>query len=222
MVGQIVFLMLLAKIGNINYKFREIYLPDQVIGDFDSIRSEVFDYYKNKKVKVIQRLDTDTSDLEKCLYVSLEKISTFEIEGEDLHKIFSIIILGASGGRIDHTFSVFSQVFKYLLKYPDLREKAEFILLSKSSCSVYLKPGLNLILTSSLLENRQQGYSLIPIDGKAVVKVSEDSSDFIETREINFSESLFFRKNHEAKKINVYVGCEKNIALLYSFTTCYA
>jgi thiamine pyrophosphokinase len=210
-----------VKTGKTNkFNNREIYLPDQIIGDFDSIRPEVFEYYKNKNVKELQRLDTDTTDLEKCLYVSLEKISTFETDGEDLRKKYSIIFLGASGGRIDHTFSVFSQVFKYLLKYPDVREKAEFILLSKSSCSVYLKSGLNVILTSNFLENKHQGYSLIPVDGEAYIEVSDDT-DYKFSKEVKFSESLFFRKNHEAKKIYVKVDCDNNTAFLYSFTTCF-
>lgn len=135
--------------------------------------------------------------------------------------MYSIIFLGASGGRIDHSFSVFSQVFKYLIKYPDVREKAEFILLSKSSCSVYLKPGHNLILTSNLLENKLQGYSLIPIDGDARIVVKEDESNFKITKELKFSESLFFRKNHQAKKLYVQVDCHNNTAFLYSFTTCF-
>jgi hypothetical protein len=157
------------------------------------------------------------------LYVSLEKISTLEIDGEDLFKKYSIIFLGASGGRIDHTFSVFSQVFKYLLKYPDVREKAEFILLSKSSCSVYLKHGYNKILTSSVLENKRQGYSIIPIDGEAEIELVEDDSAIYKiTKEINFSESLFFRKNHSAKNIYVRVNSDQTTAIIYSFTTCFS
>lgn len=157
------------------------------------------------------------------MYVSLEKVSTIETDCEELFKKYSIIFLGASGGRIDHTFSVFSQVFKYLIKYPDVREKAEFILLSINSCSVYLKPGYNKILTSSVLENKHQGYSIIPVDGEAEIEVIEDDSAIYKvSKEISFSGSLFFRKNHSAKNIYVKINSDPSTAILYSFTTCFS
>lgn len=173
-------------------------------------------------MKQLERQDSDTTDLEKCLYVSLEKISTFETDNEELYKKYSIIFLGASGGRIDHTFSVFSQVFKYILKFPDVREKAELIMLSKSSCSVYLRPGLNKIITTNFLENKKQGYSLIPINGEASIEITEEGfSDYCAKKKIKFGDCLFFRKNNNAKTIYVTVDCEMNTAVLYSFTTCF-
>jgi len=213
----------IGKLIQFIFLLRDKYLPDQIIGDFDSIRPEVFKYYKDKNVKQLQRLDTDTTDLEKCLYVSLEKISTLDTDCEDLKKKYSIIFFGASGGRIDHTFSVFSQVFKYILMFPDVREKAELIMLSKSSCSVYLRPGFNKIITSNFFENKEQGYSIIPINGEASIEIIEEGcEDFCAKKEVKFGECLFFRKKNKANIIYVTVNCEINTALLYSFTTSFS
>ena len=171
-------------------------MPDYIVGDFDSIRPEVQEFYKNKGVKIFKRVDVDTTDLEKCLYVSLEKIGEFDsgIECEQ-NKKFSIIILGASGGRIDHTFSAYSQVHKYLENYSYQFKETEILLLSKSSCSVYLKPGVNKIITSSTWEQKVDGYSVIPITGGANIEVIEDDkSVFCVQKFIKFGENLFFRK----------------------------
>lgn len=158
-------------------------MPNCIVGDFDSIRSEVRDYYKAKNVKLLMRIDQDTTDLEKCLYVSLEKISekasdlsnNFDEDHLD-RKRFSIILLGSSGGRIDHTFSCYSQVWKFLVNYPDELADTEVIMLSKSSCTVYLKPGLNNVILPTTYDDKEEGYSVIPLFGEGRIAVSEDEN----------------------------------------------
>jgi len=172
-------------------------IPNCIVGDFDSIRSEVQEYYSKKNVKMFMKQDQDTTDLEKCLYVSLEKISEIQIENDsetynynykyvsetysnDLEVIkknkkkYSIIILGASGGRIDHTFSAYSQVFKYLNMYSFEFAETEILMMSKSSCSVYLKLGRNIVFLTKTLEKRKQGFSIIPLFGEGKLKIYEN------------------------------------------------
>ena len=181
------------------------------------------------------RFDADTTDLEKCLYYSLEKISEYSYSdvdpgensnnGDDIgSKKCSIIILGASGGRIDHTFSAYSQVYKYLNNYSYELNQTDIFMLSKSSCSVYLKPGLNQITTSTTWENRDEGYSVIPIFGEATIQVKEeDKNNFKLEKKLKFGESLFFRKKHSANLVNINLNSENlsSTAFIYSFTTIY-
>lgn len=158
-------------------------MPNWIVGDFDSIRPEVQEFYKQKGVKLLQRADQDTTDLEKCLYLSLEKISekasnqdrTYAEEITE-NKKFSIILLGSSGGRIDHTYSTYSQVWKFLTSYPEELRETEVIMLSKSSCSVYLKPGQNDIIMPSKYDNKEEGYSVIPLFGEGKITVSEQEN----------------------------------------------
>jgi thiamine pyrophosphokinase len=174
-------------------------IPNCIVGDFDSIRSEVQDFFSKKNVKMFMKQDQDTTDLEKCLYVSLEKISEISVETDSDNynynfnkyanlnnnlndyenlckniKKYSIVILGASGGRIDHTFSAYSQVFKYLNMYSYEFGETEILMMSKSSCSVYLKPGRNIIYLSNTMEKKNQGFSIIPLFGEGRLEIYED------------------------------------------------
>lgn len=139
------------------------------------------EHYKSKNVKLLKRIDQDTTDLEKSLYVSLEKLSEISCEkdydGECIRKKYAIIILGASGGRIDHTFSTYSQVYKYLNQYNNELSETDIFMLSKSSFSFYLKPGvINNVITSKTFENREEGYSIIPIFGEGKISIKEDEN----------------------------------------------
>jgi len=176
-------------------------IPYCIVGDFDSIRNEVQEFYSKKNVKMFMKQDQDTTDLEKCLYVSLEKISEVQINSEsenynyeycnfekndefeniDKYEIlkknrkkFSIIILGASGGRIDHTFSTYSQVYKYLNMYSYEFADTEILLMSKSSCSIYLKPGKNIVYLTKTWEKKNQGFSILPLFGEGKLKIYEN------------------------------------------------
>jgi thiamine pyrophosphokinase len=124
-------------------------------------------------VKLLYRIDQETTDLEKSLYVSLEKIAEFSSNNTDDNKTYAIVILGASGGRIDHTFAAYSQVYKYINNYQYELGQIEIFLVSKSSVSVYLKNGLNKVISSSKFQNKANGYSVIPLFGEVNVSINE-------------------------------------------------
>lgn len=52
--------------------YRSKTLPHIIIGDFDSIRTEVKNYYEQRGVKIFHNKDQDTTDLEKCVYYVFE------------------------------------------------------------------------------------------------------------------------------------------------------
>jgi thiamine pyrophosphokinase len=143
------------------------------VGDFDSIRPDVLEYYKNNFVKILYRNDCDTTDLEKSLYVSLEKISDICANNINEEKYYSIIILGASGGRVDHSYAIYSQVYKYINVYNFGLGQTDIFLMSKSSISVYLKSGDNKIVSSVNIQNRDYGYSIVSLLGEAKINVNE-------------------------------------------------
>jgi thiamine pyrophosphokinase len=97
-------------------------LPHIIIGDFDSIRPEVKDYYENKGVKIFHNKDQNTTDLEKCVYYVFEnsenltkydnKDSPKNVLMRDNSSYTKLIILGAFGGRIDQTLASIHVLYK--------------------------------------------------------------------------------------------------------------
>ncbi|KAL6968498.1 cAMP-dependent protein kinase subunit [Sarracenia purpurea var. burkii] len=76
---------------------RKRYKPDVIMGDMDSIRREVIDFYTNLGTEIIDEShDQDTTDLHKC--VAFIRDCTPNIEKSNL----CILVTGALGGRFDH------------------------------------------------------------------------------------------------------------------------
>ncbi len=86
--------------GGANTAFKLNLLPELIIGDLDSIKKSVYDYYIGKiKIKKIKR-QNDT-DVEKALKYLITK------------KCSRVILLGGTGDRLDHTFCNLGIVLKY-------------------------------------------------------------------------------------------------------------
>ena len=47
-------------------------MPHLIIGDFDSIKPDIKNYYEQRGVKIFHNKDQDTTDLEKCVYYVFE------------------------------------------------------------------------------------------------------------------------------------------------------
>lgn len=82
------------------YKIGEI--PEFIIGDLDSIKKEVLEFYKRKNVRIIKLSRQNDTDLEKAL--KLCKKLRYE----------RIFVVGFSGKRFDHTLSNISNVLKFV------------------------------------------------------------------------------------------------------------
>jgi thiamine pyrophosphokinase len=78
-------------------------IPDYIIGDLDSINSSVYDYFYDKCeiMKIKRQNDTD---VEKCLKFAIKK------------KFDEVILLGATGDRLDHSFCNLGIVIKFFDK----------------------------------------------------------------------------------------------------------
>jgi thiamine pyrophosphokinase len=213
---------------------------DCIIGDFDSIRPEVHEYFKKQKVKLLMKNEQTTSDLNKCLYFALEKISEKKPEKGlsrySSQKKCAIFILGSSGGRIDHTLSTFHSVAQYNESYAEEMALTEIYLISKSSMSCLLRKGENLIINSENWENKAEGYSLIPFftPSSIIVNIEElklngDIFFSLSNKELQFGSNLLFRKKMgEVSKIRVKVESssekeddDKIGIVLYTMTTIF-
>jgi thiamine pyrophosphokinase len=84
--------------SNIAYKMKIV--PDLVIGDFDSIKQETLDYFRDKS-KVIRMERQNDTDVEKAIKFLIKK------------KYEKVILLGATGDRLDHTICNLGIVLKF-------------------------------------------------------------------------------------------------------------
>jgi len=78
-------------------------IPEYIIGDLDSIRPKVYKYY-TKKCSIIKIKRQNDTDVEKCLKFVIK------------NKFDEVVLLGATGDRLDHSFCNLGIVLKYFSK----------------------------------------------------------------------------------------------------------
>ena len=94
--------------------------PSLIVGDLDSLRDDVKNYYLQRQVPLIDLShDQDSTDLEKCLnYLQANVMGPLqasssgqEVEQEEDQPL--ILVLGAFGGRLDHTISNINVLYQF-------------------------------------------------------------------------------------------------------------
>lgn len=78
-------------------------VPDFIIGDFDSIKPKTLKFFGNKS-KIIQINRQNDTDVEKCLKFAIKR------------NYSEIVLLGAIGDRLDHSFCNIGIVLKFFDK----------------------------------------------------------------------------------------------------------
>ena len=194
--SEIVWLMkngygyLIAADGGANSARKFGFVPDLIIGDLDSISDETYSFYETKTIikKIKRQNDTD-----------VEKAIKFCI-GE---KFKDVILLGASGDRLDHTLCNIGNLLKYAdkIKLGMLHEKtfarvyekvAELESVPGETISIYSFSEKNLITTYGLkykLKNEPLPFGVrSSTSNEAVnnkIKITASSGKFILIREFN-------------------------------------
>ncbi|GAQ89409.1 thiamin pyrophosphokinase [Klebsormidium nitens] len=103
---------------------RARYIPDAIVGDLDSLRPDVRDFYTQNSVPIIDLShDQDTSDLHKCIKYA-------QGANPSLTQQSKLLVVGAVGGRLDHQLSN----IHILYKFRDLR----IVLLGKGNLALLL------------------------------------------------------------------------------------
>lgn len=97
--------------GGTNTCFEMGLIPEVIIGDLDSIREEVLEFYKN--VRVIKTIkEKDYTDFELALmYIENEKLLDVTTRFKDKNsiekesRVTPVLVVGATGNRVDMTLS---------------------------------------------------------------------------------------------------------------------
>lgn len=130
------------------------YIPDIILGDLDSLRPEVRDFYKShgSKVEDLSR-DQDSTDMQKALEKLRRPPSADGLGPAEAWE--EVIVVGATGGRLDHELSNINT----LLLYTDLR----VVLVGESSLAVRVPAGRARIYPLRDVEGPACG--LVPLPG---------------------------------------------------------
>jgi thiamine pyrophosphokinase len=142
--------------------FKDDIIPHAIVGDFDSIRQDVLDHYRQKDVHIYQDPSQDDTDLEKCLRHLEKKIHSNPIS--ERARFHRVIITGGFGGRVDHTLNNIHVLHKFAEKYM-YEEHISLHLIDNNSIGTCILPGKTQYIRSKTFEN-PKGCGLFPLLGE--------------------------------------------------------
>lgn len=172
---------------------RENYLPNYIVGDLDSIRNDVKEYYRSCGVIIILQRTQYSTDFKKCIetillhfncvdFVDMIKSSEFD-DNNGINKFIElkrcpqwndstihVKVLNAIGGRFDHSVNAISELYHLEVTSPCLK-----IVYFTSTNLLFLAPaGGNFInFTSDLNKDVLGTCGLLPLSGKSNIRVTK-------------------------------------------------
>lgn len=167
---------------------RELYVPDLITGDFDSIRCKVKKYYEEKGVEVIKTPDQNYTDFTKALRIISEKIKEKQIK--------EIVVLGAYGGRFDHLFANVNSLFE-ARTFCD----AHIMLFSEDTVAFLLKPGQHRIHVDPKTCGKWCG--LIPVGEPCNSVTTQGLKWNLENQRLKFGDLISTSNTLESEKTNI-------------------
>lgn len=138
--------------------------PDAIVGDLDSLREDVQDYFEDAgKTEIIRIPEQDSTDFTKAL--TWLRAQNRKRSGNCV----DVVAFGGFGGRVDQAFSVIHHLIK-ALSDTDLLD-GDIYLLSEQSMSFVLQKGRNIIHgeVPSQASIFRENVGIIPILGPATI-----------------------------------------------------
>lgn len=89
---------------------RAEFVPSVIVGDLDSIRDEVRQFYADAGCDVQHVPDQDSHDFEKAVNVVKKRM-------DDLGARFKVAALGAFGGRLDQQFANINMLYRWYVQF---------------------------------------------------------------------------------------------------------
>jgi thiamine pyrophosphokinase len=128
------------------------------MGDLDSLRPDVSDFYRVSGTRIEPVADQDTNDFEKCL-VEVQALAE-SVPGGSSET--TVVALGAFGGRFDQEMAALHLLYKHTAKFK------RFLLLGEGNLCFLLAPGTtNCLYPDTRFEGPTCG--LLPVGGPCEV-----------------------------------------------------
>lgn len=135
-------------------KQRHSLIPNAIVGDLDSLRSDVRSYYDSHGSNIIEDFDQDYNDADKSLkYIK----SYFDTNGINQSNAV-IVVVGAFGGRFDQEIASIHALYKWNSIFHRI------VLMDGENLATLLCPGKHQMLLLNDIEGPICG--LLPIGGK--------------------------------------------------------
>ncbi|EMG46455.1 hypothetical protein G210_3302 [Candida maltosa Xu316] len=173
---------------NNDEQLRAQYIPDYIVGDFDSLRPEVRSYYESKGSRVIHQAEQYSNDFMKCIYcIQLhyylrdeDKTWPEDINEEngiaqlweslpgDKHKEVKIYVLNAVGGRFDQSIQSINQLYILNESTPNL----SLFFITASDVIFLLKRGKNYVTYDDRFLFSKSGFpscGMLPLSNKPII-----------------------------------------------------
>lgn len=132
---------------------RSEFIPDVIIGDMDSARPDVVDYYRQKGSTVLKLESQDNTDMMKALDYLHEQ------ESNGRFAFDLVVCYGGFGGRLDQELGNINTLFLFRGKFKRL------LMLSEGNSAELLTPGRHIIHCHGTMEARGVHCGLLPIGG---------------------------------------------------------
>lgn len=154
--------------NNFSPEKHDLFLPQLLHGDLDSVRDDSLIYYSSKGVTISKDEDQYSTDFGKAI----AKIRSSS--ASDQSPIKDVLILGSISGRVDQGLGLLHEIYREHVRNPGLR----LWLFSECSVSFLLKAGRNVIKTCAVAKKgvkRAQGklftqnVGILPIFGAATI-----------------------------------------------------
>jgi thiamine pyrophosphokinase len=141
-----------------------IQFPNAIVGDLDSLRDDVRDFFKDAgRTEIVHVPEQDSTDFTKALRWLRTESASRSSDRMD------VVALGGLGGRVDQGFSI----IHHLLKAVNDREllHGDIYLLSEQSLSFVLENGRSVIHGLAPGPNKifQENVGIIPMRGPAEI-----------------------------------------------------
>lgn len=152
--------------GGCNHLFKMNITPNYILGDLDSIKGEVIEYYENKNV-IFKRYPShkDETDSEICIYLA-KWLGADEID-----------LFGTLGGRIDHTLAnigLMNYIKENNMKPRILTSEEEILMVKNETINLKGKKGDTISVIS--INGESKGVTLkkleYPLDNATVNHLS--------------------------------------------------
>ncbi|OLL23189.1 Thiamin pyrophosphokinase 1 [Neolecta irregularis DAH-3] len=132
-------------------KERLEFIPEYIVGDLDSLKQEVQEWYQAQGTQVKEHEDQDLTDFDKSLLQIDEAIS----------KTCDVVVLSGNGGRTDQVFANINILY---------RHQRRIFLITEESITFVVRKGSSVILTPCRIFGKTCG--LIPTGKPSIISTT--------------------------------------------------